>query len=407
MDILLISRCPPFPLYFGDRLIPYHLARCLSERQHAIDLLAFYNRPEDVAEIPRYEQYFRSIQLIREPHRGPLAYFRRLYGGASFFPQSANASWSSAMWHAIRDQLAAQDYDVVHLFGGIQVYEYRELVLPYPNLITPYESYTLYLTRAHEFNIKRARWLQKRELDIAQRYEQRMFVGFDRVIVLSEADAKALHTLRPELPLQVIPNGVHTGYFIPTIYEPDQPILAFVGNYEYAPNLDAATRLVKEIFPLIQKRVPAARLLLIGRAPPAELRALAGSSIEVTGQVQDVRPYLDRTLIFVSALRLGAGLKNKLLEALAMQKPVVATQLSCDGIDVINGQHVLIAESSEDIAHAVLRLMKDGELRQRLARAGRELVEERYTWRIVAEQYEALYRTLSLARAKSKVRAES
>ncbi len=406
MDILLISRCPPFPLYFGDRLIPYHLARCLSERQHAIDLLAFYNRPEDVTDIPRYEQFFRSIRLIREPQRGPLAYVRRLYGGA-FFPQSANAAWSGAMWQAIREQLTIGDYDAVHLFGGIQVYEYRELALPHPNLITPYESYSLYLTRARTQRSGHVRWLRRLELGIARQYEKRMFVGFDRVVVLAETDAHALHTLQPELPLQVIPNGVDTGYFVPTIREPDEPTLAFVGNYEYGPNLDAALRLARQIFPLVQRRVPAARLLLIGRAPPPELRALAGPSIEVTGQVQDVRPYLDRTLIFVSALRIGAGLKNKLLEALAMQKPVVATPLSCDGIAVTNEQHVLIAESSEDIARAVIRLMKDGGLRQRIARAGRELVEERYTWRVVAEQYEALYRALSLTRAKRNVFSET
>jgi glycosyltransferase involved in cell wall biosynthesis len=384
-------------------LIPYHLARCLSERRHAIDLLAFYNRPEDVTDIPRYEQFFRSIRLIREPRRGPLAYTRRLYGGGSFFPQSANAAWSSAMWQAIREQLVVGDYDAIHLFGGIQVYEYRELALPHPNLITPYESYSLYLTRAYEQRSGGAHWLRQIELGIARRYEKRMFVGFDRVVVLADADAQALHTLQPELPLQVIPNGVDTGYFVPTVHEPDEPTLAFVGNYEYAPNLDAALRLAQQIFPLVKQRVPAARLLLIGRAPPAELQALAGLSIEVTGHVQDVRPYLDRTLIFVSALRVGAGLKNKLLEALAMQKPVVATPLSCDGIAVTNEQHVLIAESSEDIARAVIRLLKDGSLRQRIARAGRELVEERYTWRVVAEQYEALYRALSLTRAKRNV----
>ncbi len=406
MNILLISRCPPFPLYFGDRLIPYHLARYLSERRHAIDLLAFYNRPEDVTEIPRYEQFFRSIRLIREPRRGPFAYARRLYTG-SFFPQSANAAWSSAMWHAIQEQLSVGEYDAVHLFGGIQVYEYRELALPHPNLITPYESYSLYLSRADANGSGRASWLRRLELGIARGYEKRMFVGFDRVVVLADADAQALQKLQPELPLQVIPNGVDTGYFVPSIHEPNEPVLAFVGNFEYAPNLDAALRLAREIFPFVQKRVPGARLLLIGRAPPPALRALAGPSIEVTGQVQDVRPYLDRALIFVSALQMGAGLKNKLLEALAMQKPVIATQLSCDGIAVTHEKHVLIAESADDIGRAVIRLMKDGNLRQRIARAGRELVEERYTWRVVAEQYESLYRNLSVARAKRQVFSET
>ena len=227
-----------------------------------------------------------------------------------------------------------------------------------------------------------------------------MFSGFDRVVVLAEADANALRSLQPDLPMRVIPNGVDVTYYSPSGQDPNYPTLTFVGNYEYAPNVDAALRLAKRIFPYVQHRVPSARLLLVGRNPPESMRALANNTIQVTGSVADVRPYLDRTLIFVSALRFGAGLKNKLLEAMAMQKAIVATPLSCDGIAVVHEQHVLVADTSDDIARAVVRLVKDGELRQRLGLAARELVEKQYTWHGVGAQYEALYREVALARFK-------
>lgn len=399
MNILLISRCPPFPLHFGDRLIPYHLAQELTARQHVIDLLAFYNRPEDITDVPRYGRFFRLIRLIREPRRGSLAYLQRLYF-SSFFPKSAAAAWSAPMWNAIRERLSESHYDAIHIFGGIQVYEYRQLVQHYPNIIVPYESFSLYLDSALLSVTGRARLIKRLELAIARRYEKRMFSGFDQVVVLADADAKALRMLQPNLPLRVIPNGVDIAYFSPSGQDPDQPTITFVGNYEYEPNLDAALRLAKRIFPYIQQRVPRAKLLLVGRAPPESLRALASESIQVTGPVVDVRPYLDRTLIFVSALRIGAGLKNKLLEAMAMQKAIVATPLSCEGIAVKHEQHLLIAESSDDIARAVVRLVKDGELRQRLGIAGRELVEKQYTWHRVGLDYENLYREVALTRFK-------
>lgn len=402
MDILLISRCPPYPLHFGDRLIPYHLARQLAERHHHVDLIAFYSRPEDAADIPRYERFFRHIQLIREPARGVARYLQRL-NNPQFFPQSARAAWSPEMWNAIEDRLHAGEYDAIQLFGGIQVYEYRELVRSHPNIIVPYESFTLYLKNMME-NTARigvlGRWITNQRFQTARAFEKRMFEGFDRLIVLTEKDAAMLRELNPSLKPVVIPNGVDTDYFVPTGMEPDTPTLVFTGNFEYAPNLDAAMQLVKHIFPSIKTRVPAARLFLVGANPPPALQAYRSKSVEITGRVPDVRPWLDMALIFVSPLRMGAGIKNKLLEAMSMQKTIVATQISMDGISAKHEQHFLHAETNEEIMRAVVRLMKDAELRQRLAQNSRTLIEERYTWRRVAERYEELYKEISWRRAQ-------
>jgi glycosyltransferase involved in cell wall biosynthesis len=378
-------------------LIPYHLARNLAERHHHVDLIAFYARPEDVADIPRYERFFRHIRLIREPGRGPLQYLLRLNFG-SFFPTTARAAWSAPMWSAIQETLSLAEYDVVQLFGGIHVYEYREIVRNRPNLIVPYESYTLYLD-----NERKARrpgqwlraWYQNQQHFIAQEYERRMFTGFDRVVVLTENDANALRNLRSDLRIQVIPNGVDTDYFVSTGMEPNEPTLVFSGNFEYEPNVGAALRLAKHIFPAVKQRVPRAKLLLVGANPPPALTSFQGKDIEITGRVPDVRPYLERGLIFVCPLEYGAGIKNKVLEAMAMYKPIVATSLSMDGIMAQDGRHFLLAESNEEIMRAVVRLVKEGPLRKSMARAGRALIEERYTWRRVAERYEDLYREIS------------
>jgi len=395
MDILLISRCPPFPLYRGDSLIIYHLAHELAARYHQIDLLAYYQQPEDLADVSRYERLFRSVRLIREPRRSLPSLLRRNARPSARYPQRADASWSPEMWRAASRLLGTRGYDVAHLFGGVHVYEFRHLVRGLPNVIVPYESYSLWLERAaaeaRGVGARLVTWLRRH---MARGFESWMFDGFDRTVVLTDRDADALCALNPRLPLVTIPNGVDVDYFTPTGYEPAEPALLFSGNYDYAPNLDAALRLARDIFPRVQARAPAARLLLVGGNPPPALLACASEAITVTGRVPDIRPYFEEALIFVSPLRLGAGIKNKVLEALAMGVPVVATPLSCDGIPVVAGEHVLFGETDEELVSGVLHLIEDGQQRQALRQAGRQLIEEHFTWQRVASQYEALYRAI-------------
>ncbi|MEL7673264.1 MAG: glycosyltransferase [Chloroflexota bacterium] len=392
MDLLLISRCPPFPLYHGDRLIPFHIARELSARRHRIDLLAFYDNPADLAEIPRYEQHFRSVTLIREPRRSLWSYWLRAALPGRRFPRRAGASWSPEMWRAIQAKLGQHTYDAVHLFGGVQVYEYHPLAAPLPNVIVPYESYSLWLERAvREARSPLARAAAQAQRGMARRYESFMFDRFDRVVVLTDRDAEALKALNPATPTVTIPNGVDIDFFTPTGYEPDEPALLFTGNFDYPPNLDAALRLVRDIFPRVKQAVPAARLTLVGGNPPPALRAYARDDIEITGRVPDLRPYFECALVYVSPLRLGAGIKNKVLETLAMQTPVVATPLSCDGIPVEHGEHVLLATHDDEFVAQIVALLQDPALRARLAQNGRRLVEDQFTWQRVADLYEELY----------------
>jgi glycosyltransferase involved in cell wall biosynthesis len=393
MDLLLISRCPPFPPHQGDRLIPYHLARELSARQHHIDLLAFYQQPEDLAEVPRYERFFNSVTLIREPRRSPVGYWMRNQIKSARFPRRAEDCWSPEMWQAIENAILEQPYHVAHLFGGVHVYEYFHLVRQMANVIVPYESYSLWLERAVNEETRRLHhWYKHLRLRMARSYESWMFDQYDRAIVLTDRDAHALKALNPQTPTIVIPNGVDVDYFSPTGYEPSEPALLFTGNYNYPPNLDAALRLARDIFPRIKRAVPKARLYLVGGNPPPELLACASDDIEIPGRVPDLRPYFEYALIYISPLRLGAGIKNKILEAMAMQTPVVGTPLSCDGIPVLQGQHALLGTSDDDLIRNVFLLLKDSELRRQIAHNGRQLIEQQFTWQRVADMYEDMYR---------------
>lgn len=391
MRLLLMSRCPPYPLHLGDRLIIWHLARELSQRGYEIDLIAFAQFASDHDEIHHYRQYFKQVTLIDETPRSPIQLLQRALLPFSRFPTNAKQAWSGAMWDAIEQHLRQYEYDLVHSFGGVQVYEFAHLLRDYPHLITPYESFSLYLQRAVQ---QTGIIITRLQHTMAQQYEHWMYTPYPRVVVLTEQDRAELLRLNPRYTVDVIPNGVDLDFFtVDATQERDAYTLLFVGNYEYTPNLDAALFLANDIMPHITRAIPDAQLQLVGNAPPPELQAYQSDSINVTGRVPDVRPYLAQCGVFVCPLRIGAGIKNKVLESLAMAAPTVATPLSVDGIAVQNGESIIIADEI-DFAQATIALLRDAPLRQKLAHNGRAIIEQQYSWSSVVDRYQRLYDAL-------------
>ena len=305
-------------------------------------------------------------------------------------------SKDDAMWQAIEQAVNTRDHDCAHFFGGVQVYEYRHAVGTLPALITPYESYSLYLRRELETRSGSAPVLSLRHM-LARHFESWMFAPFDRRVVVAERDRRELRSINPALDWEVIPNGVDADWFQPGPEARESATLLFTGNFEYEPNVDAALWLAAELLPGLRKRGLEAQLWLVGHAPPRALRALAGDRVLVTGRVPDLRPWLQRATLYVCPLRKGAGIKNKVLEALAAGCPLLATPLSADGIAIEDGRHALLAERDAFPA-AVRRLLDDAALRDSLALAGRQLVESQYSWRQVATRYAGLYQTLASGR---------
>lgn len=395
MRILFISRCPPYPLHLGDRLILYHLARELAAQGHTLDLLAYNDRPDLPDEREAYASFFGSIQIFPAPTRPIASMLRRVVMPSARFPNAAQQSWSPDMWQAIKSKITANRYDVVHLFGGIHVYEFAHLLRDLPTLITPYESYSLYLQReAQAGAAAKSSFMQRRA---AQAYERFMFTPYRRVVVLSEQDRAALLALNPALQVDVIPNGIDLSRFPPPDERaPRTQQVIFTGNYEYPPNQDAALLLAAEILPKIRAKLPDARLALVGNAPTPEMQALADGHIQVIGRVPDVGASLRDAQVFACPLRYGAGIKNKVLEAMASGCAVAATPLSMEGIDAVDGTHALIREI-EQLPDAITLLLTDHALRGKIAVHARALIEARYTWEQVAKAYQKLYETVTIS----------
>jgi glycosyltransferase involved in cell wall biosynthesis len=397
--LLLISRCPPYPLHLGDRLIVYHLARELQKRGWQIDLLALCRGADDEAHSHEAQQayapLFEHVELHAEPPRSPIEIARRLLDRSARFPRSAERSWSPELWRAVENRVKSAHFDAIHVFGGVQVYETVSALGGRRAIITPYESYSLYLRRQIDVT-RRDNFLKALPLmlaqQIARRYERFMFTPYAQTTVVSDADRDELLTINPALRIEVIPNGIDLEAYTPPSDPRELNLLLFTGNFEYAPNVDAAIFLAESVFPRIRARVPEARLLLVGNAPPDALRALGNDKIAIIGRVPDLKPHLANAAVYACPLRFGAGIKNKVLEALAMGCPVVATPLSIDGIAARDGHDLLLTDADGNaFAEAVVRVLRDQPLAAQLGANGRRLIEERYTWAQMAARYEGVY----------------
>lgn len=393
MKLLFVSTCATWPLTWGDHLLAYHITHGLVAAGHTVDLIGFTNLPTPETSDPAGVGLSNAAHLRRAwllpsaPIPRPL-YVTRLAGLHPRFPRHAGQSAAPAFWQQIERWVADGGYDGVHVLGGLRVYEYHGALHGLPALIQPFDSSSLLFGGhfAHSHHPRHAaEWV------ISRAYEGFMYRPYRSTVFVAQRDADYVTRLAPGLPTQVIANGVDTGYFTPPPAPARDPYqMVFVGNLGYAPNVDAAHLLATEVLPRVRAVFPNAALDLVGTNPSAAVQALAAPGVTVTGWVDDVRPYLARAGVFVAPLVLGAGIKNKILEALAAGVPVAGTPEALSGIAAHDQQHARIARV-DALADAVIALMRDPAGAAAMAGRGRDLVVREYSWHAAIGHYEALY----------------
>jgi len=233
------------------------------------------------------------------------------------------------------------------------------------------------------------------------RYEARVCRLADGVVAVSEADKTALQRLVPGLEVAVVPNGVDIEFYNDQARFGHWDLvighwsLVFTGKMDFRPNVDAVLWFCQEVLPLVRRQVPDVHFYVVGQSPHRRVLRLADDpAVIVTDRVDDVRPYIAGACVYVVPLRIGGGTRLKVLEAMAMGKAIVSTSLGCEGFaGLVSGRELALADTAEDFARQIIELLGDASRRERLGRAARRFVEERYDWRHIVPKLEELYET--------------
>lgn len=221
-------------------------------------------------------------------------------------------------------------------------------------------------------------------------YERQHLRAFDALIAMSDADREVLTRLTQHPHIVVVPNGVDLAYFQPAPTDESTKRVVFTATLDHPPNRDGIIFFAREIWPLVLREEPDAQLDIVGANPPTDVRALASARIRVTGFVPDVRPYLAAADVFVCPLRFASGTRLKILEAMAMRRPVVATTVGAEGLDGRSGTEIYIADDRYDFARRVIDLLRDRGARERMGNAAREMAA-RYGWAESAARLDHVY----------------
>jgi glycosyltransferase involved in cell wall biosynthesis len=227
------------------------------------------------------------------------------------------------------------------------------------------------------------------------RDEKRYVTAAAHVVAVSERNKESFTSYVAPSAISVIGTGVDSEYFTaaPEAEEPGH--LVFTGAMDWAPNEDAIDWYSREVLPLIQSEYPDVVTWAVGRNPPASLRALGRAipNLHITGRVDDIRPYLDRACVYITPMRSGSGTRLKIFEAMASEKAIVSTSIGAEGLPVQHEKNILLAETPQDFARQSVRLLRDPDLRRSLGSAARRLVEEKYSWARVVDDFEEIVRS--------------
>ncbi len=403
VNILFVCPYTPTPI----RTRPYNLLRALARRGHSVTLATVWETPDERRALAEWRE--AGLQVIAAPLTKGRSLLNMLRTLPTPKPLQAMYCWHPELWAQIRERLAATRLDVCHVehLRGSE-YAVRLKQLGAPVVWDSVDCITMLFERARRTSRSLfGRWIPRLELARTRRYEGRLVRMFRRVLATSAEDAAALQQLARDgvagggpaeaafgSAVDVLSNGVDLDYFRSRGETRAAETVVFTGKMSYHANTTAALSLVEDIMPMVWHSRPDARVEIVGNSPPRELAALASRlapRVIVTGYVDHVPPYLCAATVAVAPMAYGAGVQNKILEAMACATPVVATPQATAALEVRAGSDLLVADSNSGMAGEILRLLADAALRHKVGLNGRSYVVEHHNWDRIATRLEGIY----------------
>ena len=383
MRILMLSPTLPWPLNTGAKIRIYHVLRELARVKHEVSLFALTHEfyvPEDLEVL---KSHCTDLHVIPVKNRSrPRAALKALlsfkpYGVAKF----ENPEFREAVSEALQE-----NYDIlwVHLMETLAYMPKRRLWERKPVVVLDQQNADerFWETFAREGS-PLVRFFAKFNLWQLRRFQASVLKEVDIILSVSKEDADFTQSRlsNPATQVWVVPNGVDTEKLRPPDIAERKNRIIFCGAMDVLMNIDAVNWFAYRVLPRVREAVPDAEFWIVGRDPTPKVKALASlPGVRVTGQVEDVRPYYVEAKVAVAPFRYGGGTKLKVLEAMALGVPVVATPIGCQGIEAMPGKHLFKEENEKAFAECVVNLLQEENLRLQMAMEARRLVEERYSW---------------------------
>ena len=391
MRILVLTSKFIWPLTDGAVIRDYNLLVETAKR-HDVYLLCFLFKPEDREQFGALEPYCKKIVGI-DLHRPKWKTLKNaVVGSAGAHPFILREYLRLDMAAAIEKVIAEEKIDVVHAhflhmaqyFAGPKS---TAVVFDTHNL-----EHVLWQRLASTGGdaLKRAfAGLQHPKL---QRWHQAVGVNCEVNVTLSDEDRDEYLRIAPNAEVMTVPNGADTKFWRPMPeIEVEPHSVIYFGNLSWPPQADAAIHFHDETLPRIRKEFPETTFYVVGQNPPESVKALAGEKVVVTGFVDDVRPYIARSAVVVMPLRIGAGTKHRVFQAMSMEKSMVASSVAKEGIPLVHGETAMLADEPEPFGEHVIALLKNPEMRERMGKAGRKLVLDRYDWSAIYPRLEEAF----------------
>lgn len=406
MRILMLTLVAPFPPDSGPKVKTYNLLQYLG-RHHEVTLISLVRSEQERAHAESLRGLCREVYTVpfkRSRLRDARHLAASLLRGTSFI---MSRDESPELRRLLAELTAREQFAIIHP-DQLNMAQFA-VDLPGARVLDEHNAVWTIVARmaANERSLPKRIFLDL-EARRLRRYEGAICARFDALLAVSEPDLRFLQQAAADAgaslpPAEVVPIAVDARAE-PPVPRADSPrtILSMATMF-WPPNVEGVLWFAREVYPLVKAQVPEASFAVVGARPPVAVRRLAEAdpSIQVTGYVEDPRPYLEQTAALIVPLWSGGGMRVKILEAMARGLPIVSTTIGYEGIDLTPGEHLLVGDTPATFADALVRLLRDPELGRRMAAAGRRLAEEAYDWRVVNPAVEGAYEA-ALASAEAR-----
>ena len=401
MKILMLTPYLPYPPSSGGQVRSYNLIKNLA-KDHQITLFSLIKHDSELKYVKELEKFCVKVKVFKRSEK-PWTLRNILKTGFSLYPFLVIRNLAQGEKEALEKELSENNYDLIHAetFYVMPNISKTKIPILLVEQTIEYQVYQHYAQNSHQWFLKPLFYLDVAKIKF---WETKFWQRAQKVVAVSKSDKRKMQELVPGLDVNVVPNGA--GEDLLAVWSQrkknPKPIVFFQANFLWLQNVEAAILLAEGIFPLIKKKIPQASCWIVGQAAREKIGRLTGPDVKIIDlnidDIEGVKEAYRRATVFVAPLKGPGGTRLKILGAMAAGVPVVTSSVGIEGIEAKKDREVLIENQEKDLAQAVVKLIKEPKLYQKIIKSARELVEKKYSYQAIAKILDKLYQEVGFAK---------